>query len=108
VRKARASEAESFQTMVNGFMIWPDQIEHPDPQRAIRFAFIMVALALRELILFNRTRVFETVLPLDDDTLTKAGTSASVSQLPRREIRRNSSQPSLWARGDKHDGSGSA
>lgn len=69
VRKARASEAQSFQTMVNTFMMWRDQIKHPDPERAIRFAFVMVALALRELILFNRTHLFKEVLPLDDDTL---------------------------------------
>ncbi len=69
VRKARASEAQSFQTMVNTFMMWRDQINHPEPERAIRFAFVMVALALRELILFNRTHIFEDILPLDDNTI---------------------------------------
>jgi AcrR family transcriptional regulator len=69
VRKARASEAQSFQTMVNTFMMWRDQINHPEPERAIRFAFVMVALALRELILFDRTHIFEDILPLDDNTL---------------------------------------
>ena len=69
VRKARASEAQSFQAMVNTFMMWRDQINHPEPERAIRFAFVMVALALRELILFDRTHIFEDILPLDDNTL---------------------------------------
>jgi len=69
VRKARASEAQSFQTMVQAFMMWRDQIKHPEPERAIRFAFVVVALALRELILFGRTRIFEDILPLDDDIL---------------------------------------
>ena len=69
VRKARESEAQSFQTMVRTFMMWRDQIKHPEPQRAIRFAFVMVALALRELVLFGRTRIFEDILALDDDTL---------------------------------------
>jgi AcrR family transcriptional regulator len=69
VRKARASEAQSFQMMVNTFTIWRDQINHPEPERAIRFAFVMVALALRELILFDRTHIFEDILPLDDNTL---------------------------------------
>jgi len=69
VRKARASEAQSFQTMVGAFMIWRDQITHPEPERAIRFAFVMVALALRELVLFGRTRIFEDILPLDDNIL---------------------------------------
>jgi hypothetical protein len=43
----------------------------PDPERAIRFAFIIVGLALRELILFERTRIFEDILPLNDDILAR-------------------------------------
>ena len=69
VRVTRASEAQSFQTMVDTFMIWRDQIKHPDPQRAVRFAFVMIALILRELILFNRAHILEDVLSLDDDLL---------------------------------------
>ena len=55
--------------MVKTFMIWRDQIKHPDPERAVRFAFVMVALVLRELILFDRMRMFQDILPLDDDML---------------------------------------
>jgi hypothetical protein len=69
VRKTRASEVQSFETMVKIFMIWRDQIRHPDPERAIRFAFVMVALVLRELILFDRVRFFRDILPLDDEIL---------------------------------------
>jgi len=69
VRKTRVSEAQSFQMMVDTFMIWRDQVKHPDPERAVRFGFIIIALALRELILFNRMRIFRDILPLDDDTL---------------------------------------
>ena len=54
---------------MNAFMIWRDQIKHPDPERAVRFGFIVIALVLRELILFNRTRIFEDILALDDDIL---------------------------------------
>ena len=66
VRKTRVSEAQSFQTMVDTFMIWRDQIKRPDPERAVRFGFIMTALVLRELILFNRTRIFQDEMHLDD------------------------------------------
>ncbi|HXW54232.1 MAG TPA: helix-turn-helix domain-containing protein [Candidatus Cybelea sp.] len=69
VRKTRASEAQSFETMVKTLMIWREQIKHPDPERAIRFGFIMVAVVLRELILFNRMRTFQEILPLDDEIL---------------------------------------
>src|SRR5215472_3266728 len=81
VRKARASEAQQFQTMLNTFMIWRDQIKHPKPERAIRFAFVMVALALRELILFDRKRVFEDILHLDDDTIREELTRMFLSHL---------------------------
>ena len=79
VRKARASEAQSFQTMVETFMIWRDQIKHPDPERAVRFGFVMIALILRELILFDRTRIFQDVLPLQDGLLKQ--------ELPRMFLR---------------------
>jgi AcrR family transcriptional regulator len=71
VRNARNSETRSFQQMVRTFMIWRDQIKHPQPALAIRFAFIIVALALRELILFNRAHLFEAILPVDDELLVR-------------------------------------
>jgi AcrR family transcriptional regulator len=79
VRTTRTSEAQSFQRMVDTFMIWRDQIKHPDPQRAVRFGFVMIAVVLRELILFNRARIFEDVLSLDDDILR--------TELPRMFLR---------------------
>lgn|SRR5271169_1475293 len=71
IRKARAAEVQSFQRMVDTFLIWRDQIKHPDPEYAVRFAFLMVGFALRELILFDRTHIFAAVLPLDDGSLRK-------------------------------------
>ena len=71
IRKARASEEKSFQQMVETFLMWRNQIRHPDPERAIRFAFLMVAIALRELILFNRAYVFEGVIAVDDELLKR-------------------------------------
>ena len=79
MRKTRASEAKWFETMVGTFMIWREQIKHPDPERAVRFAFVMIALILRELILFRRTRLFADLVPLDDDILTE--------ELPRMFLR---------------------
>jgi len=79
VRKTRASEAKWFETMVGTFMIWREQIKHADPERAVRFGFVMIALVLRELILFRRTRLFADLIPLDDDILT--------AELPRLFLR---------------------
>ena len=69
MRKTRASEVQSFETMVKTFMIWREQIKHPDPERAVRLGFTMTALALRELILLDRLdriRMFRDILPLDE------------------------------------------
>jgi AcrR family transcriptional regulator len=79
VRKTRASEAQSFQMIVDTFMIWRDQIHHSDPERAVRFGFIIIGLVLRELILFDRTRIFRDVISLDDDILKE--------ELPRMFLR---------------------
>ena len=68
---ARDSEARSFQQIVGTFLIWRDQIEHPEPEQAIRFAFVILAAVLRDLILFDRARVFEALLPVDDKLLTR-------------------------------------
>ena len=69
VRNARQSETRSFQQIVGTFLIWRDQIKHPQPELGIRFAFVIVALALRELILFDRAYLFEAILPIDDELL---------------------------------------
>jgi AcrR family transcriptional regulator len=69
IRKARAAEAQSLRQMVATFLIWRDQITHPDPEYAIRFAFLMMGFALREVILFERRQIFADVLLLDDDSL---------------------------------------
>ena len=48
VQKTGASEANSFQRMVDTFLIWRDEIKHPDPEQAVRFGFLVVACVLRE------------------------------------------------------------
>jgi len=87
VRKARASEARSFQRMVDTFLVWRDQIQHPHPERAIRFAFLMVAIALRELILFERAHIFAAVLPVDDASLRKNCHACSCATSASRKAR---------------------
>lgn len=71
IQKARAAEARSFDRMVETFLIWRDQIKHPDPAYAVRFAFLMVSFALQGVILFNRAQMFTGILSLDDESLEK-------------------------------------
>ena len=69
IRKTGASEADSFRQMVETFLIWRDEIKQPDPEQAIRFAFLLVACVLRDLVTFDRMRLMRPVLAVDDDTL---------------------------------------
>jgi AcrR family transcriptional regulator len=69
VRSSAESEAKSFQMMVDTFLIWRDEIRHPDPEQAIRFAFLVVACVLKDLILFDRMAAMSRVVRVDDDVL---------------------------------------
>jgi AcrR family transcriptional regulator len=71
IRKSAASEANSFQTMVDTLLMWRDDIDRPDPEQAIRFAFLIVASVLRDLVLFDRMRLMAPVIPVDDDVLER-------------------------------------
>lgn len=69
VKKSAESEARSFQRMVQTFLLWRDEIRHPDPEQAIRFGFLVVACVLKDLILFDRIRAMSRVMPVDDEVL---------------------------------------
>lgn len=71
VRKVKASEARSFEQMVRTFLIWRQEIDHRDPEYAVRFAFLVVATVLRDLVLFDRARLMSAVVPVDDDILKR-------------------------------------
>lgn len=71
IRKTGASEAQSFQEMVDLFLMWRDEINGPDPERAIRFGFLVVACVLRDLVLFDRMRLMAPVIPIDDELLAR-------------------------------------
>jgi len=69
VRRTSASEAKSFQQMVETFLMWRDEIPHPDPEQAIRFGFLVVSCVLKDLILFDRMKAMSRVVPVDDARL---------------------------------------
>jgi len=71
IRKSGESEARSFERMVDTFLLWRDQIDHPDPEQAIRVAFLVVASTLRDLVIFDRMRLMTSVIPVDDEVLTR-------------------------------------
>lgn len=79
IRASGDSEARSFARMVDTFLIWRDEIPHPDPEHAIRVAFLVVACVLRDLVLFDRMRTMSRVVRVDDDML--------MEELPRVFLR---------------------
>lgn len=79
VRRKEELEIRSFRKMADLFLLWRAEIRHPNPEYAVRYAMVMVGLALRELILFDHVRLFEKLVPLADDRLRE--------ELPRTFLR---------------------
>jgi AcrR family transcriptional regulator len=79
VRRQRDLEVQNFKKLVKTFLIWRDEIRHPDPEYAVSYGILTVAFALRELILFDQARTFEHALPVGDDHLK--------TELPRMFLR---------------------
>lgn len=77
----RKSEIETmlFRRQVRYYMLWRDEIRHPDPEYAVSYAIISVALTLRELIIFGHADMFSKLVPMDDDHLRE--------ELPRAFLR---------------------
>ncbi len=71
VRRKMALEIQGVKRVQDLFLLWRDEIGHPDAEQAVAFAMVMVALALRELILFNHAPMFGQVTPLDDEALRR-------------------------------------
>jgi AcrR family transcriptional regulator len=79
VRQKTEVEIQLFRKMVRLFLLWREQIGHPDPEYAVSYAMVMVALALRELIIFGCAPAFEKLVPVSDDHLRR--------ELPRMFLR---------------------
>lgn len=79
VRRKAEVEIQLFRRTVNLFLLWRDEIRHPDPEYAVCYGLVMVALALRELIIFGHAPMFQILVPVDDDHLRR--------ELPRLFLR---------------------
>lgn len=69
VRRKEAVEIQLFQRTVSLFLLWRDEIRHPNPEHAVSYALVMIALVLRELIIFGHAPMFEKLVPVDDEHL---------------------------------------
>ena len=55
--------------MAELLLLFRKEIRHPDPDYAVRYGMVMVAITLRDLIIFERARLFGKLLPLQDERL---------------------------------------
>ncbi|MGH9775362.1 MAG: TetR/AcrR family transcriptional regulator [Candidatus Acidiferrales bacterium] len=69
VRRQRELEIQGFRQMVQTFLIWREEIRHPDPEQAVGYAMLIVAFVLRELILLDQFETFRDLARLSDDRL---------------------------------------
>ncbi|MGA8873211.1 MAG: helix-turn-helix domain-containing protein [Candidatus Acidiferrales bacterium] len=71
VRRQKELELQNFRKMVDIFLLWRDEIRHPDPRSAVIYGAMIVAFAARELILFDQAEAFEGLVPVSNDHLEK-------------------------------------
>ena len=69
VRRKEQLEIQGFERMAGLFLLFRRKIRHPDPEYAVRYAMLMVAVSLKDLIVFENARHFESILPLDHERL---------------------------------------
>jgi len=79
VKRKAEIESKLFDKMVGIFLLWRDEIKHPDPEQAVRFAMVKNALVLIELIIFDRQPTFEKIALVSDEHLRQ--------ELPRAFLR---------------------
>jgi AcrR family transcriptional regulator len=71
VRRQKELEIQSYRKMVKIFLLWRDEIQHPDPENAVSYGMMIVAFTVRELLLFNQKEVFKSYVPVSNDHLQR-------------------------------------
>jgi AcrR family transcriptional regulator len=71
VRRQKKLEIRNFRKMARIFLLWQDEIHHPDPESAVAYGMLMVAFTVREMILFGQAQAFEGLVPLTSNHLQK-------------------------------------
>jgi hypothetical protein len=71
VQQQKKWEIQNFDKMVQVFLLWRDEIRHPNPEHAVIYGMMMVASTVRELFLANMAQTFESYVPVSLDHLQK-------------------------------------
>jgi AcrR family transcriptional regulator len=69
-RKVTKLEMQTYEYLVELFLVHRKEIKHPDPKTAVSFALLMLISTLVELILVDHDmKTWQTVIPRDDQSL---------------------------------------
>jgi hypothetical protein len=69
IRRQVALETPNFNKMATVLLLFRDQIRHPDPGFAVRWAMLMAGCVLRERLRFDQAKLFESLVPASDEQL---------------------------------------
>jgi hypothetical protein len=71
-RKANKLEMRTFRYLVELFLVHPEEVKHPDPDKAVSFALMTLTSTLIELILVDHDmKTWQAVIPRDDLSLKR-------------------------------------
>lgn len=69
IRRQADLEKRNFDKMAEALLLFRDEMRHPDPELAVRWAMLMPGFALKELVLFDQAGLTARLLPMDDEKL---------------------------------------
>jgi AcrR family transcriptional regulator len=74
-------EGRSFDKMAEALLVFREEIRHPEPELAVRWAMLMTGLALMELVIFGHEDLTRRLLPMDDARLQEEVTRTFLAYL---------------------------
>ena len=69
IRRQVEAERRGFEKMAAVLLVFRDEIRHPEPERAVRWAMLLAGAVLRDRLLFDGGKLVEGLLPLTDEQL---------------------------------------
>lgn len=69
IRRQTALEARNFDRMAAALLLFRDQIHHPDPAFAVRWAMLTAGAVLRDRLLFDPAGWLQSLVPASDERL---------------------------------------
>jgi AcrR family transcriptional regulator len=86
-RQADEIEIRNFRRIADFLLRKRAEIDHPDPGRAVPFALMLVALALREMVILDvLSEAWSPLMPKNDDQLVEELTRALLNYLGRSAV----------------------